>query len=275
MLKSTKHPTHEEQSRLAVLDWGIGGFGFYNLFKGQHPGSPVLYFSDAGYTPYGKVEKSVLQKRLREIAKFLQEQHGITHLVIACHAATSIIFDELGHGHFENVTGIAPHAVQQIKDSRGQDIGIIGGVGTIQSNFYKSQLSSINKTIHQQIAQPLSAIIEKGIPDQEELNIELLKILKPLQGHIDHLLLACTHYPVIFNQIQSCLPGVVLLDPAPVMLTWIEKNWPVFNSPSVDHFVTTGKDPYALHSALQGFGGEAIYRLLKSPNYTNVSNTLV
>jgi glutamate racemase len=274
MLKFTKPHTRNEAGHLAILDWGIGGFGFYELFKSKYPESPVVYFSDAGFTPYGKVEKDVLQKRLLEIWVMLQKQYDVSHLVIACHAASSILYDELGKEPFENVTGIVQHALEQVRCSNSQNIGIIGGAGTIASEVYKVHLETKKRSVHQKVAQPLSAIIEAGIPDEKELFENINNILQTMKGKIDHLLLACTHYPAVSAQIQNFLPDVKLLDPALFMLNWVQENWPSFQHDSADIFITTGEIELALEAAIKGFGGDALCRLIEDKNHVTLDLSL-
>jgi hypothetical protein len=36
-----------------MVDWGVGGLGFYKELK-KRVDAPALYFSDNGFTPYGR-----------------------------------------------------------------------------------------------------------------------------------------------------------------------------------------------------------------------------
>ena len=47
-------------TKLGILDWGIGGVSIYKLIKEKRPDVPVIYFSDTGATPYGKMERREL-----------------------------------------------------------------------------------------------------------------------------------------------------------------------------------------------------------------------
>ncbi len=54
-------------NRIAVLDWGIGGFGFWNEWKKHRPEEGMIYFSDSGFAPYGLVSEEQLRERIEKI----------------------------------------------------------------------------------------------------------------------------------------------------------------------------------------------------------------
>jgi glutamate racemase len=75
----------------------------------------------------------------------------------------------------------------------------------------------------ERIAQPLSIQIEKGGLSREKLENDLQRILKPLKNY-DSILLACTHYPAIENEIKKHLkPSSQLLDLVDEMVGWVQQ----------------------------------------------------
>src|SRR3954470_77349 len=83
--------TRERRGRvIGVVDWGIGGLGFFKLLRERHPRLPLVYVSDAGETPYGKLRASHLAARLRQMGAFMRRE-GVTHLVVACNAASTAL----------------------------------------------------------------------------------------------------------------------------------------------------------------------------------------
>ena len=76
--------------------------------------------------------------------------------------------------------------------------------------------------IRQRIAQPLSIQIEKGVLSGEKLENDLQRILKPLKNY-DSILLACTHYPAIENEIKKTSnPLVNYLIQVDEMVEWVQ-----------------------------------------------------
>ncbi len=229
--------------RLGILDWGIGGCGLYQLFKHAHPNTSIVYLSDAGYTPYGKVDKDILKERVNHCLSFLHNE-GATHIAVACNAAGSVVDEK------ESITSIVHHAKQHLLSSKANKIGVIGGQRIVESELY-----DIDERVHSAVAQPLSALIESGVTSGTELESEIERILSNLPKDIDELLLACTHYPAVIHVIASRLNETcTIIDPAQRMYDWIEANWKNFDYfQSADEWFTTGNPEISTVSAMNAF----------------------
>jgi len=219
-------------SYLGIIDWGIGGLGLYQHLK-RAGDIPTLYFSDAGHTPYGKTTPELLQKRLWSIISFLQEK-GATHIAIACNAANAAFEDR------DNITGIINHGITAVLRTRKQKIGLLAGRGTVCSGVFERKTIGLPIQLVQQIAQPLSAHIEAGRLEGPELNSDLEEIMHTVRS-CEVLLLACTHYPAITEQITKYTnPQCTIIDPAIEMADWILDNWSFNRNNQTDQWFTTG-----------------------------------
>ncbi|HEV8593060.1 MAG TPA: hypothetical protein VGQ55_13225, partial [Pyrinomonadaceae bacterium] len=163
---------------LGILDWGIGGIGVYKLIKQELGDIGVVYFSDTGATPYGKMTRSELVARLNDVVAFLKTQ-GVTHLLIGCNAAsTAIPFLKTNGIKIEGVIDNAVGATAKVKPKR---LGIIGGRRTILSGVYRKAFAARGIPVEQRIAQPLSGLIESGDTSSDKLKSEANQILTPLK----------------------------------------------------------------------------------------------
>lgn len=234
---------------LGILDWGIGGLGLYNSIKATSPNQPILYFSDSGSTPYGKMRESEMRSRLVEVVDFMH-QCGATHVAIACNAASSALPIQVDCQY----TGVVEHGINAIHQLGSGTIGIIGGQRTITSNCYTTPFSRCDINIHQQIAQPLSNLIEQGDSSSEHLKSVLNQILAPLK-ECSHILLGCTHYAAITSIIQEILGDkVTLIDPVETMSKWIQSHWDLSTHSNIqDKFMTTGNIEATKSSAKKVF----------------------
>lgn len=235
------------KNSLAILDWGIGGMGFYRALKARSPGSSILYWSDAGSTPYGRMSRKELTSRLQTVSGVMIKL-GATKLVVACNAASTVLPD--AHLSMPN-TGMLEHAVRAVERSGVSTLGIVGGRRTVLSRVYRKLLPGLE--IRQRVAQPLSAHVEAGRLDAPETLGDLKRILRPLR-RVDGLLLACTHYPAISRHFAEELPGAALIDPVEHAVEWVLANWEL--SDGEDTFLTTG-DPLQMRRAAHlAFGVE-------------------
>ena len=247
---------------LGILDWGIGGLGFYQLFRARFPRSRVVYWSDSGTAPYGKQAPAELTARIDVVARAMAAR-GVTHLALACHAASSVLhrLPQNRSGRPE-ITGIIEPGVNAICALRRPGfVGVMGGRRTILSGVYRRMLAGL--TVRQRIAQPLSAYVEAGDLDSAALRRDLTAIMSPIQK-VDTLLLACTHYPALAPAIQIHAPQSTIVDPAAAMLRWIERSWPLGQwNEGADAFITTG-DPKAMRrAASMAFGVKISGRIEK------------
>ena len=148
-----------KEPRLAILDWGIGGISVLQEIKAQLGDIPVLYLSDTGATPYGKMSRSELVERLRTVIAYLRTK-GATQLVIGCNAAsTAIPFLNVNSFPIEGVIDSAVRLAAQIQPRR---LGLIGGRRTVLSGVYRTAFAARGMTVAQRIAQPLSGLIENS-----------------------------------------------------------------------------------------------------------------
>ncbi len=191
---------------LGVYDWGIGGLGFYKKFKDQYPDVPVMYFSDAGYTPYGKVEPGKLEQRVNQVMNWMYE-NGAAYIVVACNAASTVFNPEEDNDRY---THIIHHAIRLVRKKNLGSVAVLGGERTIHSKIYERSLKGIQ--VNGVVAQPLSAMIEAGKIGSQEVADYIRELSEQIEEQ--SVLLACTHYPAaqkVFNEVFG--DGVQILDP--------------------------------------------------------------
>ena len=233
---------------LGIIDWGIGGVSIFKLIKERIPGAAILYFSDTGATPYGKMGRRELADRLDVVIDFLKTK-GMTRLVIGCNAASTAIADLRDHEiRIDGVIEPAVEAAAKLKPSR---LGLIGGRRTVVSGVYRKAFTSHCISVKQRIAQPLSGLIESGDTSSQILHNEAKRILSPLKS-CTHILLACTHYPAIEPLLRDHVStSTVFIDPAAAVVEWFEN---VSVPPGNDRFFTSGDPLRMKRSAKLAFG---------------------
>lgn len=199
---------------VAFLDWGIGGLSVLKETLHAQPNLNALYFSDAGYTPYGKVPHQELRQRLETVFQFLISK-GANILVVACNAASTAILDLDQYDGVQIINVITP-TTNYCATLPTQKLGIIGGQRTVESHVYKLSIENqSNSKVFESAAQPLSALIEKGLIGEQDVRSDLDLIMQPLlDAKIESLVLACTHYPALAPVITKLYPHLTLIDPA-------------------------------------------------------------
>ncbi len=244
---------------LAIVDAGIGGLGTYRALKARAQ-FPVLYFSDSGYEPYGKLDTDVLRNRLQQVFDFLYTQ-GADKIAVACNAASCALPND------SNAEGIIRHGIDAIKASGLNNIGVIGGARTIHSQVYARPLRRAGFKLQQRIAQALSIRVEAGELDTPALHTDIKKIMHPLR-HTEAVLLACTHYPAIEAQIKRYVSEQTqLIDPAELLADWIIQNWHFEASDAPDRWFTSGDPAKLIENGKRAFGVS-----IDKPQQINIAN---
>jgi glutamate racemase len=233
---------------LGVLDWGIGGLGFVTELWARAPGTPVVYLSDSGATPYGRLPRSALTARVQQAVNTLVAR-GAGHVIIACNAASSVAHALRARVPITSIVAAAAASVPG--DLRGT-LWVLGGGRTVRSGIYQRSLARPGRRVHGRIAQPLSAHVEAGEGHSAACAAELARVLTPVRDG-DALLLACTHYPALAPQIRGLRPHSALFDPAARLAEQVLPTLDtVRRGPST--FATTG-DPAAMARSAEAAWG--------------------
>ena len=197
---------------IGIFDSGIGGLTVAHAIRECLPNESLIYFGDTEHLPYGEKSAQAIQHFSKGISRFLIEKQ-CKAIVIACNSASSTAYDEVKAvaAHVPVINVIDP-AVNFLKELSAIRVGVIGTKATIQSGVYKKQIE-LHAAQHQvqQMPTPLLAhMIEEHFFNKavEQKVIAEYLSAQALQG-IQHLVLACTHYPLIQNQIEDFYQGKI------------------------------------------------------------------
>ncbi|WP_185849429.1 glutamate racemase [Blattabacterium cuenoti] len=191
-------------SPIGIFDSGIGGLLIAKEIKIQMPNEDLIYFGDTKNMPYGEKSKEFIIKNSMKIASFLYEKK-CKALVIACNSIASNALDLIQKKFHKKILifNVIDPVVKNSIFLSFNKIGIIATPATIHSNCY---IKKIKKYYHHldvvQIATPLLApIIENGL-EMKKINPIIKNYLSHLKS-IDAMLLACTHYLFLKQEIEN------------------------------------------------------------------------
>lgn len=192
---------------IGLFDSGIGGLTVANAILEQLPNESLIYFGDTAHLPYGDKSADTIRYFTKTIGAFLLSKE-CKILVIACNTASSVAFDLLENmaGDKAYVFNVIDAVVDEIIRKQYKKVGVIGTLGTINSNAYKTKIHQKDKNMEvHQLATPLLApMIESGFVDGHISHLVIEEYLNaPELQDIETLVLACTHYPLIKKEIEA------------------------------------------------------------------------
>lgn len=189
---------------IGVFDSGIGGVTVLKEIIKLLPNYHYLYYSDSFNNPYGDKKEEELLIITKNIVQLLIDK-GCKIIVIACNTASAICKDYL-RGNFDvPIIAIEP-AIKQVFDNspKGKTL-VMATKGTIESEkFLKLYNSFSNDEMIIEAFPGLADLIEQD--RKEDLKIYLQKKLH--YNNIKNVVLGCTHYPLIKNEIKEILGDV-------------------------------------------------------------------
>lgn len=216
---------------IGIFDSGIGGLTVANAISKLLPNEQLVYFGDTAHLPYGDKSKELIRSYAATITNFLLHEQQCKAVVIACNTASAAAYEplrDLYKGIVPVINVIDPMVEAVISDSDVHKVGVIATKTTIASGVYPEKFARRKPELqYTELATPLLAsMIEEGFYNNNISNAVLESYLsnEALNG-IDALVLACTHYPLIKNEINAFYKGQVkVFDSAEVVaakLKWI------------------------------------------------------
>lgn len=205
---------------IGFFDSGLGGLTcITNLFK-EIPQEKVIYFGDTARTPYGSKAVTTIKTYTNQIADFLASK-DVKMMVIACNTISSTCLPQLCQRFPEiPIIGIIDPAAQAIaRHSNPQDhIGIIATKVTIASGDYRRSIAQYSPKlcVYEKAAPAFVPLIEEGIIENEIMDLTIHYYLDEFiaANQIDTLVLGCTHYPLIKENILRLYPNLKIINPS-------------------------------------------------------------
>ena len=193
---------------IGLFDSGVGGLTVAHAINGVLPLECLVYYGDTAHLPYGDKSKETIVHYALGVTDFLLEK-GCKVILIACNSASSNAFKEVTDyvGERAKVLNVIDPVVDYVSSSKEiSSVGVIGTKATINSGTYENKIRESNSNI--QVSSLATALlvpmIEEGFIFDDISNAIIRSYLSrnELEG-IDSLILGCTHYPIIRNQISK------------------------------------------------------------------------
>jgi glutamate racemase len=201
---------------LLVFDSGVGGLSVLAAIRALLPTAPLVYAADSAGYPYGTKRPAEIEARVPALLGRLAERFDPELIVIACNTASTIALDAVRAALDLPVVGTVPAIKPAAELSKTRTIGVLGTEATVRQP-YVDRLSSEFAADCRVIRHGSAELVElaearlRGEPADCGVCRRALAGLfeQPGGDRIDTIVLACTHFPLVEDELAAAAPRPV------------------------------------------------------------------
>ncbi len=256
---------------LLFFDSGVGGLSVLGPTRALLPNAPIVYAADSAGYPYGKRTEAELATRVPALLGRLVERFRPRLAIIACNTASTIALDHARAALDIPVVGTVPAIKPAAEMSKSRVIGVLGTEATVRQPYVDDLAArfAADCTVIRHGSPELVDLAEAKLAG-EDMPVEAVRaaiapmIDRPRGDEIDVMVLACTHFPLLAEEIAAAFPAIAQVDGGPGIARRIAyltngQPWPAKPAPGVAVF--TGSDPAALIPGFARYGISEMLRL--------------
>lgn len=197
---------------IGVFDSGIGGLSALAPLEALLPRADVLYYADTAFLPLGEKSDAQILARLSRAFAFF-EREGVNGVLLACGTASSLLTKKCKESFaFPVVNIISPTRAVAKSLPKGTRVLLLGTPATIRSGVFASALARQESTVFSLPCPRFVCLAERGTPHASRV---IRKTLAPaLALAPDAVVLGCTHFPFLKEEIAAFFGNARLIDPA-------------------------------------------------------------
>jgi len=199
--------TPHKISRIGVFDSGRGGEIMTQYLREHLPQLEFVFKDDQEHAPYGEKSPSeIFELGTNMVNKLVAEQ--VEAVVVACHTISSTCFSEVQAASPIPLISVNEALISEIATlPMPLHIGVLATRATVNTDWFPPHIKALNPD--NQISSVACPQLATAIDARNETWIDQLldEYLAQLSlDSIEAIALACTHYPVVTEQIRAKLP---------------------------------------------------------------------
>jgi glutamate racemase len=251
---------------ILFFDSGVGGLSVLRPTRALLPNAPIVYAADSAGFPYGKRSEAEIASRVPALLGRLVERFHPRLAVIACNTASTIALDHVRSALDLPVVGTVPAIKPAAEMSKSRVIGVLGTEATVRQPYVDdlSAKFASDCTIVRHGSPELVELAEAKLAG-EDVSVEAVRraarpMFEAAAGErIDTVVLACTHFPLLHEELSIAFPDVTYVDGAHGIARRIayltrEQPWPSAPTDGLMLFIGPARAPSLAALARFGIG---------------------
>lgn len=201
-------------SPILLFDTGVGGLTVYDALRTIMPDAQVIYAADYAGIPYGEKTEAEVAARVAGLLGRMAERWQPRLACIACNTASTIALGMVRDVLEIPIVGTVPAIKPAVSLARSATIGLIGTKATIRQAYVddlEARFATGRKLIR--IAAPelvdlAEAKLRGQRVDLEPIRAIAAELYEKADGQpVDTVVLACTHFPLLRDELAQVLAG--------------------------------------------------------------------
>lgn len=252
----------DRDAPILFFDSGVGGLSVLGPTRALLPNAPIVYAADNAWFPYGRRSEAELAERVPAVLGVLSEAFRPRLIVIACNTASTIALDHARAALDIPIVGTVPAIKPAAEMSKSRVIGVLGTEATVRQPYVDDLAArfAADCTIIRHGSPELVQLAEYKLAGHAVSTDEVRAAVAPMVEAgpgMDVMVLACTHFPLLADEISRAFPAIAQVDGAAGIARRIahltaDQQWPEIAPPGIAVF--TAAPPPALTPALASFG---------------------
>jgi glutamate racemase len=251
-------------SPILFFDSGVGGLSVLAPTRELLPSAPIVYAADNAGFPYGKRSEAEIASRVPALLGRLVERFHPRLAVIACNTASTIALEHVRSALDLPVVGTVPAIKPAAEMSKTRVIGVLGTEATVRQPYVDDLAArfaadcTLIRHGSPKLVELAEAKLAGEVVDVESVRAAAQPMFEAEGGErIDTVVLACTHFPLLDEELRAAFPNVTCLDGGGGIARRIafltrEQPWPSQPSEGIMVFTSSARAPSL--AALSRFG---------------------
>jgi glutamate racemase len=195
---------------LLIFDSGVGGLSVAGAIRALLPSAPLVYVADRAGYPYGTKRPEEIEARVPALLGRLAERFDPELIVIACNTASTIALDAVRSALDLPIVGTVPAIKPAAALSKTRTIGVLGTDATVRQPYVDrlaAEFAADCRVVRHGSAElvDLAEAKLRGEPADAGAYRRILDALyaEPGGETIDVVVLACTHFPLVEEELRA------------------------------------------------------------------------
>ena len=195
---------------IGIYDSGLGGLTVWREVRRALPEESLIYLGDGKNCPYGSRSREEVARLADEAVGHLVAM-GCKMVVVACNTATAAAIDALRAKYAPMpIVGMEPAVKPACLATKSRVVGVLATERSLDGDLFRRTAAKYGADI-EVITAAGKGFVEL-VERDAEVSAEAVRCVEEamhemLQRGADHIVLGCTHYPLLLDTMRKVAEG--------------------------------------------------------------------